>query len=94
MRDLVRLPGRHRIHPEIARSGWAIVVVEKARAVFAERVITANRLVHALWDGQCSRFAGDNIVEVDIFIAIDVGAEGDVLAIGRKFVAANFPFCG
>src|ERR1700678_4347499 len=92
MRDLMRLAGGQRINPEIARSGGAVVIVEKTCAVFAECRMATGRLVYALWNRQGRRFAGGEIALVDIFIAIDVGAEGDVLAVEGEFAAANFPF--
>ena len=30
--------------------------------------------------------------KIDVFVAVDVGAEGDVLAVWREFAAADFPF--
>src|SRR5271156_1795671 len=88
----MRLAACEGVDPEIAGSGGAIVVVEKARAVLGEGRMAAGRLVYAFWNGQGRRLVGGEIVQVDIFIAVDVGAEGDALAIGRKFAAANFPF--
>src|SRR5258708_1690913 len=92
MRDLMRLAGSDVIDPEIAGSGGAVVVVEQARAVFSEGGTPARRLVHAFRDGQSGRLAGREIVQVDVFIAIDVGAEGEVLAVRRELAAADFPF--
>ena len=48
--------------------------------------MAAGRLVHALRNRERSRFAGGEIVKIDVFVAVDVSAEGDVLAVGRKFV--------
>ena len=30
-------------------------------------------------------------MQVDVFVAVNIGAEGDVLAVGRKLAAANLP---
>ncbi len=68
------------------------MVVEQARSVFGERRVAAGRLVHALGNRQRSGLGGGEIVQVDFFVAVDVGAEGDVLAVGRELAAANFPF--
>ena len=92
MRDLMRLSGRHRVHPEISGSSRAVVVVKQARAVFGEGRVPARRLVHAFWDGQYRGLSSRKIVQVDIFVAVDVGAESNVLAIRRELAAADFPF--
>src|SRR5712691_11942842 len=92
MRDLMRSSGCQRINPKIAGRGGAIVVVKQARTVFGEGGMPACGLVHALWDGQCRGLAGREIVQIDVFIAVDVGAEGDVLAVRRELSTADFPF--
>ena len=92
MRDLMRLAGRERVDPEIAGGGRAVVVVEQARAVVREGRMAARRLVHAFGDRQRSGLAGREVVQINVFVAVDVGAEGDVLAVGRELAAANFPF--
>src|ERR1700678_4264026 len=90
MRDLMRLAGGQRINPEIAGSGGAVVIVEKTCAVFAECRMATRRLGYAPPNRQGPLFAGGEIALVDIFIAIAVGAEGDVLAVEGEFAAANF----
>ena len=93
MRDLMRLAGGQRVNPEIARSGGAVVVVEQARAVLRERGVAAGRLVHAFRERQSGRLAGREVVQIDIIVAVDIGAEGEALAVGRKFAAADSPIC-
>src|SRR5580698_10599010 len=31
-------------------------------------------------------------MQINVFVTVNVGAEGEVLAVGRKFAAANLPF--
>ena len=35
---------------------------------------------------------GDEVEQIDVFVAVDVGAEGEVLAVGGEFAAADSPF--
>src|SRR3984885_877304 len=91
MGHLVRLSSRQRVHPKIAGSSRAIMVVEQARAVFSEGSIATDRLIYTFGDRQDRGLPACEIVQVDIFVAIDVSAEGDVLAVGRKLAAAGFP---
>src|SRR6202042_2918681 len=92
MRDLMRLAGCERVDPKIAGGSRTVMHVEQARAVVRERGVAARRLVHALGDRQRQRLASRDVVEKNIFVAVDVSAEGDVLTIWRELAAANFPF--
>ena len=31
-------------------------------------------------------------MKIDVFVAVDIGAEGEALAVGGEFAAADFPF--
>src|SRR5580693_2527409 len=92
MSDLMRLPGCQGIHPEIARRGGTVVVVEQTLAVFCESSMAAGRLVHSFRNRQRSGFAGREIVQVNVFISVHVRAEGNMLAVGREFATMDLPF--
>src|SRR5207244_12683914 len=79
------------IGPGIVGRGRSVVGVVKSRSVGAEGSVVARRLIHSLWNRKGCRFARDKIVEVNILVAFDIGAEGDVLTVGRKVMAADFP---
>jgi len=51
----------------------------------------AHRLIHASGNGESGRFSCLQIVQVDVFVSVDVRGEYDALAVGRKLAAANFP---
>src|ERR1035437_233738 len=51
----------------------------------------ARRFIHTLRDGKSRRLSRREIVQVDVFVAVNIGAEQDVLAVGREVASANFP---
>src|SRR5271154_6817312 len=96
MRNLMRLASCHRVNPEIAGSSGAVVEVEQARTVFGKSGVAAGGLVHAFRDRQHGGLTGMEVVEVKVFVTVDVGAEGDarggVFRRRRELAGANLPF--
>src|SRR3954471_9192794 len=79
------------VDPEIARGSRSVVIVEKAGSVGAESGVAAGGLIHAFGNRKLRQCASCDLLQVNVFVAVDVRAEGDALAIGRELVAADFP---
>src|ERR1700722_20781913 len=92
MRDLLRLAGCNVIDPEIARRSRAVVVVEQTLSIIGESGVASSRLVQAFRQRKRAGFSRGEVAQIDFFVAIYIGGESDVLALGRKFATANFPF--
>ncbi len=91
VRDLVRLSGCHRVHPQIVRRGWAIVVVKQSRSVFGEAGRPSCEIVHAFRHGQRRRRSGDQIVDIDVRIPVYIRSPGDAFAVRRESAALDLP---
>src|SRR4029077_5475369 len=91
MSDLLRLVRGKVVDPQIARSGRSIVVIEQSLPIRTERRGPACRLVDAFRDSKSRRLSRCQIAQIDVIVSVDIGAEGDVFAVGRELAPADFP---
>src|ERR1019366_757049 len=91
MRNLQRLARGKVVDPQISRSSRPVVVIEQPLPVRTERGMPAPRFVHAFRDWKNGRLSRRQIMQVDVFVSVDIGTERNALAVGRELASANLP---